>query len=360
MTTKRNHVVPKEYLRRFAVPGSHDEMVWMYDRTTGKWTETSVTNAGVKKHFYHQDDETGLSEKVESPAQAPLKKLRCRDPIDPEERMMVAWYVYTMLMRGPTTRNLVKKIMSENLEQNVKYVKEAIEYQRAVYRIAEIAVPEDVEDLFRKLENDIEADPTALPSGVYDYVSNRVLYKSETEEGPLKRAKVFSHLAWRVIFAERQQKFLTSDNPVHMSRFPLGTDDPRFELVMPLGSECSLHICRQGTPDMLEFVQGSQTLVCKLNTLIVKRAERFVYSSRQEQWVDKAMRRNSRSFPMPEIDWGHPQLITGFNYGPTCGKCGKVYTKEELDAAEITYPGERVGDEVRVDTLKTIRHRCLG
>ena len=95
-----------------------------------------------------------------------------------------------------------------------------------------------------------------------------------------------------------------------------------------------------------------------LNMRIVSRAERFVYSSRQEQWVDRTIRRSSRQIRLPPIDWGHDQFIKGFNRGPICDKCGEVFTQEELDAAEITYRGESIGDEVMVEKVKTIRHAC--
>ena len=140
----------------------------------------------------------------------------------------------------------------------------------------------------------------------------------------------------------------------------MGPDDPKFELVMPLGSECSLHICRQGYPDMLEFVQADERLVRRLNLRVLSRADRFVFSSRQEQWVDKAMRRPSSQLQTPYLDWGDDQYILGFYRGETCDRCGRVFTKEELDAAEITHRGETDGDEVRVNRVMTIWHSCPG
>ena len=46
--TKRNHVVPREYLRWFKTPdplGTRDAMVWMYDKVSREWTEVPVHNA---------------------------------------------------------------------------------------------------------------------------------------------------------------------------------------------------------------------------------------------------------------------------------------------------------------------------
>ena len=355
--TKRNHVVPREYLRWFTASdhsGSRAAMVWMYDRTSRKWTVVPVHDAGVRKNFYRGEDEVGLADEVEQPAQGPLEKLRDEHQIDFDDRLKVAWYVYAMMTRVPAAREVARSTVVENSEL---WIKQSIEDERALHSIAEVPVSGSQEELLQKVVGDIEADPTALPFDLYDEMVKPVWYDSETG-GPPETAKIFAHFAWRVVFAGQSQKFITSDNPVHVFSLPLGPDDPRFELAMPLSSDCSLHLCRQGSPDMLEFIRGAEGLVRSLNMRIVSRAERFVYSSRQEQWVDKTIRRSSRQIRLPPIDWGSDQFIKGFNHGPICDKCGEVFTQEELDAAEITYRGESVGDEVMMEKVKTIRHAC--
>ena len=357
--TKRNHVVPREYLRWFRVSetsNSRAAMVWMYDRVSRKWTLVPVQDAGVRKNFYHGEDEVGLADQVEQPAQGPLEKLRSGLQIDSEERLKVAWYVYAMMTRVPAARELARRTVAQDSEL---WIKQIIEDARAVYRIAGLPVPEGVEDQLGEMVAGIEADPTELPFDLYDDIVKRVLYDSEIG-GPPETAKILARLAWRVVFTGRQQKFLTSDNPVHVFPLSLGLDDPLFELVMPLSSECSLHISRQGSPDMLEFTEVDQRLARNLNMRVVSRAERFVFSSRQERWVGKTMRRSPRQFRLTGITWGHDQFIRGFNRGATCDKCGEVFTTEELDTTEVTYRGENAGDELKVERVKTIWHACPG
>ena len=121
--TKRNHVVPREYLWWFRVPdpsGSSPAMVWMYDKVSRKWTMVPVHDAGVRKNFYRGEDEVGLADEVEQPAQRPLEKLRSGHQIDFDERLKVAWYVYAMMTRVPAAREVARGTVVENSELWIK------------------------------------------------------------------------------------------------------------------------------------------------------------------------------------------------------------------------------------------------
>ena len=216
--TKRNHVVPRKYLWWFRIPDPSESStgkVWMYDRVSRKWTNVPVHNAGVIKNFYQGEDEVGLADQVEGPALRPMEKLHGGHQIDFEERLKVAWYAYAMLARVPRAREVAKRILVEDSELMVK---QTIEAAREAYRVAEIPVPERIEEIFREMVDDIEADPSALPDDLYDEMVQRVWYSSETGSVP-EIAKILANFAWRVVFSGEKQKFITSDNPVHV--FPL-------------------------------------------------------------------------------------------------------------------------------------------
>ena len=355
--TKRNHVVPKKYLWWFRItdlPDVRRAIVWMYDRMRKKWIEVPVGDAAVRKHYYREEDEVGLADKVEYPAQHPLEKLRIGHQISFEDRLKVAWYVYAMMVRVPMARDLARRTIDEQSEQ---WVKQTIDRVRAAHQFADIPISEQREEMLRKLVNDVKADPTALPYDLYDDMVGRVWYDSDSGEAP-RMVRILAHLAWRIVFADKRQNFITSDNPVHVFSLQMGSDDPRFELVFRLSSNCSLHSSRQGYPGMLEVVRDKPRLVRALNVRVLSRAERFVYSSSQERWIAKSIHRPPSLFRMPAINWGHDQLINGFYRERVCERCGVPFTKNELDSADITYRGEKTADGVMLEEVKTIPHIC--
>ena len=101
--TKRNHYIPKEYLRHFASPND-SEKVHVFDKESERWMLTNVLNAGVWNDFYSDEDEKRLSDEIEFPANFALAKLRGGQCIDADERLKVALYLESMIKRVPSTR----------------------------------------------------------------------------------------------------------------------------------------------------------------------------------------------------------------------------------------------------------------
>ena len=90
--TKRNHYIPKAYLRHFASPND-PEKVHVFDKESERWMLTNVVNAGVWNDFYSDEDEKRLSDEIEFPANSALAKLRGGQCMDAEERLKVALYL---------------------------------------------------------------------------------------------------------------------------------------------------------------------------------------------------------------------------------------------------------------------------
>ena len=77
--TKRNHYIPKAYLRHFASPNDPDK-VHVFDKESERWMLTNVVNAGVWNDFYSDEDEKRLSDEIEFPANSALTKLLAACP----------------------------------------------------------------------------------------------------------------------------------------------------------------------------------------------------------------------------------------------------------------------------------------
>ena len=329
-------------------------MIYMYDKRGRKWIETPIQNAAVRKKYYHQDDETGLADEVENPAQNPLRKLREGETIDFEERLKISWYIYAMMARVPIARALAGSIIEDNSEL---WAVDTVKELRLAHEVAGIPISEGRQQYMDEMVERLKRDPTDLPDGLYEEMMTRVQYKSNANEMP-DTVHILPNFAWRVIRASSGIKFITSDNPVHVFSMPEGPDNPYFELVMPLSSECALHISRQGIPRQLEFVSGDRNIVRRLNIRILSVVDRFVFSGRKERWIENTIRRPKQMYRMPLISWGNVPYIERFYRGPVCDKCGTVFTQDQIDGAETTLRGEKAGDDIRLETIKTIWHEC--
>ena len=353
--TKRNHIVPREYLQWFESASSLDtsSFVWMYDKNTRRWTETSIQNAGVRRRYYRQEDEDGLAIRVEGPAQEPLRKLREGKSLDFDERVKVSWYLYAMIARVPMGRASVKKIIEETSEQSAL---ETFEEVRVMYDTLGSPMPDGVRRYMDELLEKIKENPFDIP--LYQDLEAQVFYHLGQEEVPDTAQRILPNLSWRVITMPRGQHFVTSDNPVHVFDLSGGSDNDLFELTMPLSSTRSLHISRQGTPRQLEFIPANRILMRTLNIRSLSRADRFVFSSRKAKWVEQILHRPSHMNRTHHLGWGEVPVIKGFYRGPVCDKCGTVFTEEQVSSAEVERLGRMEGDSITIETNKTIWHNC--
>ena len=329
-------------------------MIYMYDSVTRRWVGTPLHNAAVRKKYYRQDDESGLADEVENPAQYPLRKLRHGESIDLDERLKVSWYIYAMMVRVPLARVKASRVIEDNSEQ---FVEDTLKKLRLAHEIAAIPISESRQRYMDEIVQNIRRDPTDLPNGLYEDLVTRVSYKSNTDEIP-DTAHILPNFAWRVISAPEGSKFITSDNPVHVFSIPGGPDNPHFELVMPLSSDLSLHISRQGFPQQLEFIDGDRAIARRLNVRILSIVDRFVFSSRKERWVENTIRRPKSMYRIPRIGWGNVPYITGFYRGRVCDRCGAIFTQDQIDNAETTLRGEKTADGVLLEQVSTIWHEC--
>ena len=355
--TKRNHIVPMEYLWWFRIPTPKvkgNEVIYMYDKEDRKWIETPIQNAAVRKKYYYQDDETGLADEVEYPAQKPLRKLREGETIDFTERLKISWYIYSMIARVPVARTFADRIIKDN---SGCWAEEMLNEWRLVHEVAGIPVSEQDQQYMDEMVERLKRDPTDWPNGLYEEMMTRVQYKSNANEMP-DTVHILPNFAWRVISAPKGNRFITSDNPVHVFSIPNGPNNPDFELVMPLSSKCALHISRQGLPQQLEFVSGDRNIVRRLNIRILSVVDRFVFSSRKERWIENTIRRPKHMYRIPHISWGNVPYIKGFYRGPVCDKCGTVFTHDQIDGAETTLRGEKDDGDIILKTIKTIWHEC--
>jgi hypothetical protein len=266
-----HHYVPREYLRGFEDPNNPGK-IWMYDKHSHRFAHTSIISVVQEAGYYTEDTERQLSTCIEGPAHKVLKKLRQGNSIDKNERMKLALYIATMLMRGPRRRRKAFEMLPSVREDVIN---------RATLIITQWAESSAADaELKRRRFSELERATEKLRTQPPVDVVKRI-------RAPWPYEKVLAcvvGMTWRIASAGDAGFFLTSDNPaVFFEPYALG--NPESELTFPLASGLALLGSWQREPQGTIFVKARRTLVKEVNRRIASGAERFIFYRACEDWV---------------------------------------------------------------------------
>jgi hypothetical protein len=266
-----HHYNPRHYLRGFCVPDSRDQ-IWMYDKITQKFSLAGVKSVAQEPGYYSDDDEQWLSETVEHSAHGVLTKLRETGQINPDGRESLALYIGAMIYRVPHRRRkageLYPYVRDEVLNQVVEELKQRAEEQPEL--------GERLTNALTRLDQAWAEDEGHPPDTVTAVI--RSPRPGERITDAIRR------MTWRFVWSEGPSWFLTSDNPAYFFE-GFGLGNPEAELVFPISSRLALHGCWQGRLGETLFLTARQALVKELNRRVASGAERFVFCSTREEWV---------------------------------------------------------------------------
>jgi len=266
-----HHYVPREYLRGFEDPNNPGK-IWMYDKLSHRFTHATIITVAQEACYYSEDAEKELSGFVEGPAHKVLKKLRSGDSINGHERMSLALYIATMLMRGPRRRRKAFEMLP-TVRENVINRATLIITQWAQTSAADPELKQRRLSELDRVSEKLRAQPPV------DLVKKI--------RAPWPNDQVLACVAimtWRIASAGDAGFFLTSDNPVAFFE-DYGLGNPESEITFPLASDLALLGSWQGALQETIFVRAKQTLVKEVNRRIASGAERFVFYRAFEDWV---------------------------------------------------------------------------
>ena len=212
-----------------------------------------------------------LDKVVETPVSPILDKLHQSQPLETEERALLALYMATFLMRVPERRRRAladaPDVVDQSVDRLVREVRQLVDKQHlnndlAMRRIAE------VEEARGKLKKE-------LPEEVIEQI--RSPWPSERIVQSVFRMK------WRFARTDGPIFFLTTDNPVFFfAAYGLGTSDS--ELSFPVSSQLALVASNAMTKDGL-FVEARQSLVKEINVRLASAATRFIFYHKEASWI---------------------------------------------------------------------------
>ena len=252
----------------------------MYDKKLGSFTHPTIKSAAQERDFYDAKTEIRLNEKIERPANGIIDKLRGRQQIDERERVILAVYIGTMIMRVPKRRTRSLSILPKAINRVLQEVADGLLARNKDDPAVRTLTEEDI----KAIRKSLIADPPA-----------RAI---EAIREPWASENVIQHvynMQWRIVASAGPSFFLTSDNPA--SHFEaIGIGRPQSELVFPIATDLALIANWQKPLASTLFGNAEQKIVKEVNRRVVHGAERFVFSSRREDWIARVANKPEPGF----------------------------------------------------------------
>lgn len=282
---RRYHEIPKYYLLGFCEPDA--PFLWTFERdkpfsrgNRGRANNPRRRGVGVtalRPDQYrarkrdgpgHFEYERRLGEQ-EHQADEIIRKLRAFESIGDSEKYVLSKYILLMIKRLTSRDKALQPVLQKSI---------AVGHQ-AVRRLADDGQFSKARALQRELEY--------LESG-----DGKTEYLREAMLGNVGFVvKEIAGMRWQFIKASPKDYFVTTDNPVVFDR-RVGL--ARSELIFPLSRDVALFADRSDRED-LAYRDSSPGETRRLNSRIIRFAEREVYPPRADEWIHESWTEGSAS-----------------------------------------------------------------
>jgi hypothetical protein len=282
-----SHIIPRFYLEQFANPArrkGRPGKVWVYQK--GKQAQLRATDSqGYENgYFGYVRPDGSLDESLES--ELAILEDRCSDLLvcskselcdlrSLTNRNTLAFYASLLFARSSSRRKFYRtnweKLREpfEKLQSSEAYVRDAAEHFTNL--TGELIAPEVMRGLIQKQGEQFFESNKIKNNFVRDLLLNVGMIKDEFVSKP-----------WQVWEAPAGKEFATSDNPlVTFLRLTqevwhpgYGFRTPNVVIAFPLAPTTCLTMGIVGR----EFERVSEATVTKLNDIVIRASDRFVYS----------------------------------------------------------------------------------
>jgi hypothetical protein len=262
--TKRNHYLPKHYLKGFCCEDD-ENVIWVYDKKLGRIYKTNIINAAVEKNFYDDNGEKFYTNFVEGPAIEAINKIRNHVLITPKEKEIMARYIVHLHSRNLGTR----KKNEENWTE-----------------IQKVGKQESMEELI-KMGFCAEATEKAIEA-----IHSKDDFKEKVLKQPYavpNMELVTIHTTWYFIAFRCDEGLITCDNPVYFNN-PDGCFKENYAWGVPVSNKILLNgFWTQSQSD--QFREKGKQFLREAKKRMVQNAERFVYSSTPQYWIEDYLKK---------------------------------------------------------------------
>lgn len=309
--------------------------------------------------MYPQEVEDWFRDEVEGPASLVFEKLsRLDDNLSECDMSLIANFISEQMFRVPAARESTSE-RYDSLGSNGLY-EQMLDIETELHLLeqhSDFSMSEKHREELQRFVELSRSDPDSfrVEIGFADTYQATLEARIRTDK-PNRTAQLLMRLAWRLICAERE-RYVLCDNPVSVWNLSKngGPDSEQFEIVLPISAKCALHIGRYGQEGVINEIRTDDAMVRRFNSRTVSMAQRFIYSSREERWINKSAHYKSTRLPHQRFDG---QLIQAKYDRQPCPDCGREFTQEEWDLGEISYRAENTEEGYILEEVRTVSHPC--
>ncbi len=264
-----DHYVPQYYLRGFC--RGFGRRLWVYDKEDDHKFPTQVKSVANICGLYPPELEKYLSEDIENPANRVLDKIRNREPITPDDKIILSNYIAVMWKRVPEGKIRLKERAPKITE----------DMRRVLHRQLDEALLKNPEKeaIAQRRKAEIDEILDRFSRDPPEEIWHQVIPVDRTP----RMAASIATMTWRFISFDEKPVFLTGDNPVfHFRRLGIGRAES--ELSFPITSHVTLWATRR-----LDLPEGyfptSMAIVKEMNRRIASITTRYVFHAKEEDWI---------------------------------------------------------------------------
>lgn len=258
------HFVQIYFLKSFALDG----LIWVVDKEKRTVLPSQPKSIANENSLYSDTTEKNLNVEIERPAEPLIDKVRNKQHLTESDRAVLAQYISTQLIRTPEA----KKRISEGMPE----VAEAVRGE-----------------IHKKLDREQISDSERMNVKVR---VNEIFETKSYKQPPMLWDKVVAHpisddlldsllsMQWS-FFVTTDCFFLTGDNPVFIFKSQ-GIREATSELVWPISPNVCLFAHRQ-QHGANQYFEVQPSIVRQVNGRISSNATRFVFSSTNEEWLQR-------------------------------------------------------------------------
>lgn len=256
------------------------QRLWVYDREMHRSFQSQAKSVANETELYSRDVESKLAKELDDPAVLALRSFSEGKPLSPEDRELVARFLFVQWKRTPRAR---ERVISTMPAAEGEVERELLaEIDRAAALDSEFARRAEGlrEQVCKVLRDRTHEERTALWQQL-------VL---ETT-GPLVH-QVIKSMNWVLVRAPANS-LLTCDNPMYFHEHE-GLGGEQSELTFPLSPTTALWATRGPIPNGA-ILKESASMAREINRRTAHNSARWVFFSTPQPWIDPFIKKGSWS-----------------------------------------------------------------
>jgi hypothetical protein len=268
------HYLPQYYLKGFAIS---DDYLWSYEKGSG--TKYCGQTKGIANitNLYSPKMETFLANKIEAPANRVLDKIRRRDKVTDEDKVVFAKYMSVMLKRVPALKDRLKE-MAPDLANKIS---NGLNQQIDKMASHQPSKAEFYEKGRKSIKAILESYTKSPPDTIW--------WQNIPPERTPKVTAVLEKMKWTFLFFDEGPSFLTCDNPVFYFK-EIGIGRPNSEVTFPISP--NIVLIATWKKDYSEgYAETNKQVVREINRRTAYNANRFIFHGQDEIWIQDFVKR---------------------------------------------------------------------